>query len=132
MAFSTNRHPVFANEHNPGQKTTQHRSIERARQAVAVQGRHPEAGQFQRDYDSEYNKDQNGMMTSRKGDATHDVRHYQAPSGARIEMSVEHPDWSSPQQDNRDPHDLQVNVNGTNFSQPAAKEYMGRRFGLPV
>ncbi len=108
-------HPMFDNEHNAGQHSTLHRPVESARQRAMREGKHPEHGQFQREFPN-----------TPEEWANHDPSRkvYRAPSGDNV--VIQHHETPV----GTKPHDRKVSVNGQEMFESAAREYVGRRHGI--
>jgi hypothetical protein len=121
-------HPIFANEHNPGQHSTAHRPVEAARQRAVAEGPHPECGRFVRDYDA-YRNDEVPNFHQHV---------FKAPSGARV---VVHHITRQVQEEQASkglrvepiaPSDRRVLVDGQEMFESAARVYLGQRHGIDL
>lgn len=145
MPLNNEPHPIFKNEHNPGQITTQHRGIERARLDVARQGRHPEFGQFERDWNAELILGKTtttapgtpvvlGDKAFPQEPGVWPERHYKAPSGAKVVVRVEPRDdiTKVPQPSPKTEFDRKAEVDGVTYPKPAAERFLVDRYGISI
>lgn len=144
MPVNTQPHPIFANEHNPGQISTQHRSIERARLDIMKNGKDPEFGKFQRDWGAELimgkttttSPGQPVILADKAFPQQPGVwpeRHYKSPSGKTVVVRTEPTeDITKTPAPSINPHDLKAEVNGTQYSKAAAEVILTNRYGISI
>jgi hypothetical protein len=120
--------PVFKNSHNAGQKTTEHRAMEKSRVAANSKPPHPEAGQFSASMDDNPNGAESSPFGPPSTTSMNPSTKYSAPSGASVTVTDNSPD-------NPDPHSATMNIKGSDgtshtSSRAAAKKFAQTRNGI--
>jgi len=113
------KHPVFKNDHNDGQQTTQHRAMEKSRNAANSMGAHPSHGSFNRDW---------GSAFSSPDGSPNPTQTFHTPAGASVTVTD-----NSPAKPND--HDATATVKGSDgvkhtSSRAAAKNFAQARYGV--